>query len=459
MAALRFNMGMLDDSLKLSRLAVELAVGESHYSALLAQAHHNLAVVYLAISDPNAALKHSRLATKVAPPPTNRFELTEHVLMEDTMVKALIELGRSDHARSHVDRAVSLAVQAETPRAYVQAQLALARWEAATGTADVALTRLSSVEAKLRPTDPAFRDFIEVEHLANQRAGRSYSAQYYNRKYLSSLAEFQRKGAIEQVTAVKRLLKRAESTEPTSRSIRGYTARDVLVEIFAQRVEALAALAEMREDSTGEHLYRVGRLSRKLAIAIGYTEECADMVEQAARLHDIGKLAIPDVILLKRGKLSSTEHEIVRRHANEGCQILVDLLYSVESTDLRQTSRIGEGLRLAAEVAQYHHEWWNGSGYPRGISGVMIPEVARIVALADVFDELMHSRPYKRPLSKTESLKRVESMADKQFDPRLCSLFISIAKDFEEQSPRGETAVSPFAAANRVIQRIVSVAA
>jgi response regulator RpfG family c-di-GMP phosphodiesterase len=326
--------------------------------------------------------------------------------------------------------------------------------EAAAGNTDISLSRLAALESKFSPTETAFRDFIEVELLASQRAGRVGFAQYYNKKYLSSLAEFQRKSAIEQFAAVKRLLKKAERRETT---FPRNTSPDTLSAV-SQHMEALASLAELREDATGEHAYRVGQLSRALACAIGYSSTRAELIERAARLHDIGKLATPDAILLKRGKLSPAEQEIVRRHPHEGSQMLADLLYTVEATEIRESSKIGDALRVAAEIAQYHHEWWDGSGYPLGLAGASIPEAARIVALADVFDELTHMRPYKPKHSRGESIRQIEMFSGRQFEPRLCRAFIDVLGSFEDIAQPSDAEISPFIAANRVIKRIASAA-
>jgi putative two-component system response regulator len=199
-------------------------------------------------------------------------------------------------------------------------------------------------------------------------------------------------------------------------------------------------------------------MSRRLALAIGYDTEQADIIEQAARLHDIGKLATPDCILLKRGKLSAVEKQVVQRHSTEGCRMLTDLLYAAESARVRVPGKIINTFRVAAEVAQHHHEWWDGSGYPRRVSGETIPEAARIVALADVFDELTHGRPYKRPYSTTESIATMRNLAGRQFDPRLCARFFEIAAEFEDLVRNSDPELSPFEAANRVVERIVATA-
>ncbi len=150
---------------------------------------------------------------------------------------------------------------------------------------------------------------------------------------------------------------------------------------FREKLEAMAVLAELRDDATGEHAFRVGRLSGIFAQALGHDERFVETIEMAARLHDIGKLVIPDVILQKRGKLLEEEFDIMKRHTGEGAAILRDVNH--------------DSLHPAIDIAMHHHEWWDGNGYPSKLSGEEIPLQARITSLVDVFDALSHKRPYK----------------------------------------------------------------
>lgn len=165
----------------------------------------------------------------------------------------------------------------------------------------------------------------------------------------------------------------------------------------------LARAAEYRDTDTGNHVARVSLLAGAIARELGCDPAwCADL-ELASTMHDVGKIAVPDAILLKPGRLSPEELVIVRRHAEYGHGILEGSCSPVIS--------------LAAEIALSHHEWWNGQGYPRGLKAEDIPLSGRIVAVADVFDALVSDRPYKRAWSIEEVIAHIGKNAGIQFDP------------------------------------------
>lgn len=175
-----------------------------------------------------------------------------------------------------------------------------------------------------------------------------------------------------------------------------------------QVVQCLGKAAEYRDNETGMHILRMSHYTQILARAAGYSEDAAEELLHAAPMHDVGKIGIPDAILLKPGKLNAEEWAIMRQHAAIGAEII-----GQHEPGL---------LRLAAEIALYHHEKWDGSGYPQGLSGEAIPHSARIVALADVFDALTSERPYKPAWSVEDALALIESESGKHFDPALVAL-------------------------------------
>lgn len=175
-----------------------------------------------------------------------------------------------------------------------------------------------------------------------------------------------------------------------------------------QVVERLGRAAEYKDNETGLHVKRMSHYAQVIALAAGFSAEWAEELLHAAPMHDIGKIGTPDHILLKPGKLTDDEMIIMRQHALIGAEILGDC----DSTLMQ----------MASSVARYHHEKWDGSGYPLGLKETAIPIEARIVALTDVFDALTSERPYKKAWSVAEALDFIKSQAGKHFDPALVPL-------------------------------------
>ncbi|MDX6678135.1 MAG: cyclic di-GMP phosphodiesterase, partial [Solirubrobacteraceae bacterium] len=202
----------------------------------------------------------------------------------------------------------------------------------------------------------------------------------------------------------------ARHGEELERRVRDRTAQ--VDEARAELLDRLALAAEYRDDETGEHTQRVGRTAGRLAEELGLPRATVELIRRAAPLHDIGKLAIADAILLKPGRLTSAEREQMKRHATIGAQIL-----SGSRSPLLQT---------AEQIALSHHEHWDGSGYPSGLSGEAIPLAGRIVAVADVYDAISHERPYKKAWPIDEAVAEIARHAGGQFDPRVAAAFASL---------------------------------
>jgi putative two-component system response regulator len=182
----------------------------------------------------------------------------------------------------------------------------------------------------------------------------------------------------------------------------------------AQReiVDRLALAAEYRDDQTGRHTRRVGDLAAVLAGSLGVPAPEIELIRLATPLHDVGKIAIPDEILLKPDKLTTAEYEEIKEHAQIGARILAG-----------STSPI---LQMAETIALAHHERWDGTGYG-GLSGDDIPFVARIVAVADVYDALVHERPYKHAWPMSEAIAEIRLLRGKHFDPLIVDCFLDLA--------------------------------
>ncbi len=182
-----------------------------------------------------------------------------------------------------------------------------------------------------------------------------------------------------------------------------------------QIILKLGKAAEYKDNETGMHVIRMSHFARILALAAGCSPNYSKDLLNAAPMHDIGKIGIPDAILCKPGPLNPDEWQIMQKHAEIGAHIIGE-----EESQL---------LKLAASIALNHHEKWDGSGYPRRLKGSEIPLEARIVAIADVFDALTSVRPYKPAWSVDDAMTYIQNNAGKHFDPTLANLFITLKNE------------------------------
>lgn len=178
-----------------------------------------------------------------------------------------------------------------------------------------------------------------------------------------------------------------------------------------QIVQSLGRAAEYKDNETGMHVLRMASYCYMLAMASGMSEEDADVLKEAAPMHDVGKIGIPDAVLLKNGRLDDEEWLIMRKHVEMGGDILGDTSES-------------ELLSMAKVIAMTHHEKFDGSGYPNGLSGEDIPLIGRIAAIADVFDALTSERPYKKAWTTDDAFELISNEKGKHFDPMLAQLFL-----------------------------------
>ena len=183
-------------------------------------------------------------------------------------------------------------------------------------------------------------------------------------------------------------------------------AHEAELEILAR----LAAASEARDDDTGQHTRRVGELAARIGEVLGLPLEEVDLIRLAAPLHDVGKIGIPDAILRKPGRLTPDEFAIMQTHTLIGAAMLAD--------------GATRHMRLAETIARSHHEWWNGKGYPDGLSGEAIPLPGRIVAVADVYDALTHARPYRGAWKRDRVIAELRRKTGTHFDPRLVEAFL-----------------------------------
>jgi len=187
-----------------------------------------------------------------------------------------------------------------------------------------------------------------------------------------------------------------------------------LVEAQIEIIQRLAIAAEFRDDNTGQHTHRVGQMSALLAKQLGLPDSQVALIRRAAEMHDVGKIGVPDAILMKMGKLTPEEFDVVKTHTVIGARILSGGKFPL--------------LRLAEEIAFSHHERWNGEGYA-SIRGADIPLAGRIVAVADVFDALTQQRPYKPAWPVAEAIAEIDVQRARQFDPDVVDAFLRVIEN------------------------------
>lgn len=213
----------------------------------------------------------------------------------------------------------------------------------------------------------------------------------------------------------------------------------------------LAKACEYRDDQTGHHVVRVAFYSRAIAAGLGLDDEFVERIFLTSPLHDIGKIAIPDRILLKPGTLTQEEWKVMQCHCVTGASVLLEQpkalsVFQWWERDLSQLSQpLDENpfLKMASRIALSHHEKWNGTGYPNGLAGESIPIESRIVALADVFDALVSERPYKPAFSLEKSRAILCEESGKHFDPEVCGAFDAQIGEIENIRTRFREERSP----------------
>jgi putative two-component system response regulator len=270
------------------------------------------------------------------------------------------------------------------------------------GETKIGLTKVHQALETQRRLSAELRTALHFAIRAHEVAGDVDTAGMHRRELALHNRLVQQDGMLELHRSHLRRLQDEEGTSPAT------------LEQKAQMVERLAITIEMREDPTGLCVFRVARLARLLAQELGWSEPDAESLEVAARLHDIGKISVADDIVAARRVLTADEMKAMRDHCNVGADLL------------RQTEL--ENARLAADVAAYHHEAWDGSGYPHGIGGTAIPLAARIVAIADAFDAMTRERPYRPRLGIDEALARLQEGAGTHHDPVLVPQYVALVR-------------------------------
>lgn len=335
----------------------------------------------------------------------------------------LIRENQADAARQLVEAARISGAGSHNPRAETLLTMATGVCEVAIGRLDIGMTRLRALYEKTRSTHLYHDDVLRALIEACERAGDTSRALAYTEELIEYTTHAKKAKYVEQMKAASTLVPvvgtghdELEQTEADAAKLRLSALRQASAEY--RTAENWAVVAELVDDQSGEHCFRVGRLAGLLAREIGCDEQLATQIEYAARLHDLGKIGISHALLLKPGRLSPSELAIVRTHTAIGAELLEGSADPV--------------LKLAAQIARHHHEWWNGNGYPDGLTGESVPLAARMVSLAEVYDALTHDRPYRRAWSHHEAVAEIVSQQGSQFDPQLAAAFLRVLERYRK---------------------------
>ena len=306
-------------------------------------------------------------------------------------------------------------MEAKSVRADISAACSEGLVEVYSGMGDIGLSRGMQALEKARQVKPSLRETLLAMVQAHEKAGRPERALALHRELTLHIRKAQHENIVRHQELHLKQLETDEEAQFPPRLLEEKDA-ELTQKIAAQTVgtkqgrllEQMAFTAEMRDDPTGEHCYRVARLASLLAQVHGESPKTCETIELAARLHDIGKVGIPDTLMQKATLLSDGERQILETHAKTGAELL------------SRTKVLGE---MAEDIARHHHERWDGHGYPDGIFGSAIPLAARIVAVCDVYDAMTHDKAYRRALSSDEAMAEMLRGRALQFDPKLIDLF------------------------------------
>ena len=424
--------GLFKEALACFSRALSFANRTPELKSFVPGLYTNIALCNLNLDDIGQGLVAIKKSIELSADPSDAHSVLNRVLAENYYTRLLLEVSNFESARDHARAARHFAAQSKSPRADISASVAEGLTEVFSGQADVGISRLTKTLEQAIALKVTAREVLVALVKAYEFLGQHDKALEYLNKMLEAQRKTQQINVLQHVKRHLEQLHPAEqgaSLEDVEQALKKLETRAEVFqgrvaigelkkrdqELFIARIEVmerLAVAAELRDDSSGKHSYRVGRLAQLLARSTGSSDSEIFMIDIAARLHDIGKVGIPDGILLKPGPLNHSEREIMKTHATIGAEVLAQ-------------SQIPH-MKMAEDIARYHHEWWDGSGYPNGLSGTNIPLHARMTALADVFDALTHMRSYKQAWTVDSALNEILALRGCQFEPRLTDQFLAL---------------------------------
>jgi putative two-component system response regulator len=419
-----YESALYADASDCAQRASSLATGVARLRSLKAVALANWALYCMHLQEYEVGLNGVRDAIGLSHSPETPADVFARVIAEGTHTRLLLALGRLGEAAERAQIARELAPKARSIRADISAACSEGLVEVYSGLSDVGLSRAMAALEKARSVKPQLRETLLALVQANERAGRPERALALHRELTLHIRKAQHDSIVKHQELH---LQQLEAPSQFPEHLLSNKETELSDKIAAQTVgvkqgdllEQIAFTAEMRDDPTGEHCYRVAKLASLLAKALGQADDACETIDLAARLHDIGKVGIPDSLMQKPQPLSEGERQILQTHAATGADLLAKTKVSYSE--------------LASDIARHHHERWDGNGYPEGISGSAIPLAARIVGLCDSYDALTHEKAYRRAFSSDEAISEILRLRELQFDPHLVDLFVPMV-----MSLRGE---------------------
>jgi len=421
--------GLHHEAIQVCQRAVEISRGETDRSAyeIAGTAFCNMALGYLYLEQFSPGLEAIReCLARTAEPQEGRSALSR-TIREWTFVQLALELGLIDEARAHSTACERYGRWGDNPRANGLVAIARGLCQVYAGDVTDGLETLESALAKASEGGVHHSSLHEDARRALVKAyevvGRPQSALDHLTALINEI-RIRRERTLASVLDWRRAVELAADIDSRplefrEAKLRARVAEIQLINSRLEMFERLAITADLKEESSGQHGYRVGKLAALVAGELGWKREASDALEVAARLHDIGKIGVPDRILLTSKELKDAERHLMSSHTLIGAELLA-------KSDVPQ-------LKMAEDIARFHHEWWNGTGYPAKLAGKRIPIHARIVALADVFDALTHGRPYAPAWPIERALDEIQTRRGTQFDPELTDRFIELVRRLQKE--------------------------
>ena len=371
-----------------------------------------------------AAISH---CLAISREPTDAVTAANRVIREYTFVQLALELGKVDEARAHSTACDTYSAKAGKRGQFVS-DVVRGLCEIYGGDVNAGLNLLEGTLAASGDAGQFRIDALTALARAYDLVNRPERALECMHELIDHIRLAREKGvlALLSLPITRDSLSRVTPDTDDLRALkckeanlRAKVAENDAVNSRIEMLERLAVAADLKEEASGEHGYRVAKLSSLLAQDLGWSRAAHFSLELAARLHDIGKIGVPDGILRSSKELQDAERHFVSAHTVVGAELLAK-------------SNIPQ-LRMAEEIARFHHEWWDGSGYPSKLASKRIPIHARIVALCDVFDALTHGRPYAEPWPIERALAQIRVRRGTQFDPELTDRFLVLIERLQTE--------------------------